>query len=200
MNMEEKAKLFDKQAKRYDKRRRKKSFDHKYRKRLLEAAKGKVLELSVGAGVNFQFYPEGVEVTAVDISAGMLEKAEEAAQESRLPCQLIQSDVESLHFEAGLFDTAVSTLSLCAYEHPVDVLTKLSSWVKPEGHILLLEHGISSFALYAWLQNRLDAYQYKKVGCHANRDILDIVRQSGIQIEKRESLFLNSVHLIWARS
>jgi len=69
-------KLYDKQAAQYERlRKKKKSFDDKWRKRLLSFAKGKILEVSVGAGANFKFYPIDAEVTAVDISADMIEKA-----------------------------------------------------------------------------------------------------------------------------
>ena len=83
MEKNELIRLHDKQAKQYDKIRRKKiSFDRKWRRRLLSFAKGKILEVSVGAGENFKFYPVKVDITAVDISEAMIEKAMEAATDS----------------------------------------------------------------------------------------------------------------------
>jgi len=128
MEKNELIRLYDKQANQYDKlRRRKKTFDQKWRKQLLSFAKGKILEVSVGAGANFKFYPAEVEVIAVDISAEMLDKAKDAARDSRVKATFINTAVENLHFESESFDTIVSTLSLCAYHDPVHVLKLFES-------------------------------------------------------------------------
>lgn len=116
MNKDKIIRTFDKQAKIYEKRRRKRS-ERKWREKLLSHAKGKVLEVAVGAGANFHFYPQEVEVTAVDFSEGMLKKAKEAAIEEGIEAHFILSDVESLSFEDNSFDTVISTLSLCGYEY-----------------------------------------------------------------------------------
>lgn len=187
--------LFDRQAQSYEKRRKNLQLASE-RRRLLRHATGKVLEVSVGAGNNFPFYPSDVHVTAVDFSSKMIEKAAEAAKEYSLSCELVISDVESLDFSENSFDTVVSTLSLCAYENPNQVLSNLQLWLKPGGKILLLEHGISSNPIYAWLQHRLDRLSVKFVGCHQDRDILKMVREAGIIIEQMEQMMLHSVVLI----
>ncbi|MFC4411420.1 class I SAM-dependent methyltransferase [Chungangia koreensis] len=164
---------------------------------MVETATGKVLEVSVGAGNNFPFYPVDVHVTAVDFSQKMIEKAKEAAEEYGVECEFLVSDVENLMFQENTFDTVVSTLSLCAYKDPEEVLKQMKSWVKPNGNILLLEHGLSSKQPYAWLQNRLDGLSVKFIGCHQNRDILKMVDHSGIEIRQMEKMMLNSVFLIY---
>ena len=77
MNRNQLIRIFDKQANIYEKRRKDQS-QAKWREKLLSSAKGKVLEVAVGAGANFQYYPSGVEVTAVDFSGEMLKKAKAA--------------------------------------------------------------------------------------------------------------------------
>lgn len=191
--------LFDKQARKYAKRRHKQSFDVKWRRTLLQSARGRILEVAVGAGVNFQFYPKSAEVTAVDLSPAMLEEAGEAADEYGIQADLIASDIEDLTFPPASFDTVISTLALCAYPNPVRVLNLFNRWCKEDGHVLLLEHGISSSRPIAWIQNKIDPWQVKKVGCHANREILKIVSDSDLVVEKRESHFRESIHLIWAK-
>ncbi|MNJ43492.1 putative methyltransferase YcgJ [compost metagenome] len=187
--------IFDRQAKSYEKRRKKMQLAGE-RSKLLRYATGKVLEVSVGAGNNFPFYPKGVHVTAVDFSPKMIEKAEEAAAECGIDCELFVSDVESLEFPENTFDTIVSTLSLCAYQRPDEVLSKMKAWVKTGGKILLFEHGISTNRTYSWFQNRLDGLSVKLLGCHQNRDILQMVNDAGIVIEHMERMMLNSVILI----
>lgn len=187
--------IFNRQAKSYEKRRRKLQ-QAEERSRLLKHAAGRVLEVSVGAGNNFPFYPKGVHVTAVDFSPLMIEKAKEAAKEYGVECEFVVSDVRNLMFLEDTFDTVVSTLSLCAYDDPEEILTKMKYWVKPNGNILLLEHGLSGNRPYAWLQNRLDGLSVKFIGCHQNRDILKMVHQAKIEIRHIEKMMLNSVFLI----
>ena len=199
MEKNELVSLYDKQAKQYDKLRKKKmSFDRKWRKRLLSFAKGKILEVSVGAGANFKFYPAGIDITAVDISEAMIEEAREAAADSGITVTFITSAVEDLNFEQESFDTIVSTLSLCAYNDPVHVLKLFNRWCRKNGLILLLEHGVSKYELVHWVQNKFDNFQYRKIGCHANRDILQIVKDSGLKINMCERKLFGIIYLVCA--
>lgn len=126
MNTEKLIRKFDKQAKIYEMRRRKQS-EKKWREKLIRCAKGRVLEVGVGAGANFHFYPKDVEVTAVDFSKEMLSRAKEAAAESGIQAEFTLSDVESLSFPDDSFDTIVSTLTFCGYEDPHRVLSIFKS-------------------------------------------------------------------------
>lgn len=71
--------LFDKQAVQYDKNRENPT-QARWRKKLLSHARGEVLELAVGAGANFPFYPPEIKLTAADFSEMMIEKAQLAAK------------------------------------------------------------------------------------------------------------------------
>lgn len=193
-------KLYDRQAEKYGRlRKKKKSFDHSWRKELLQKARGQVLELSVGAGANFRFYPREVSVTAVDVSAAMIEKAKEAAREEGRAVQFICSAVEDLQLPPNSYDTIVSTLSLCAYDDPVKVAQRFGEWCKPGGRILLMEHGLARPKVVQWIQNRLDPFQLRHVGCHANRDILQIVREANLNVVKAERKMLGIFYLIEAK-
>ncbi|WP_164985078.1 class I SAM-dependent methyltransferase [Ammoniphilus sp. CFH 90114] len=197
MSSERAIRIFDKQANSYEKRRKKLQHAAE-RSRLLRHAEGKVLEVSVGAGNNFAFYPKGVQVVAADFSIKMIEKARVAAEDYDVDCEFFVSDVENLDFEENTFDTIVSTLSLCAYQHPEFVLQQFQKWAKPEAKVLLFEHGISTNSPYAWLQNRLDGLSMRLIGCHQNRDILQLMNNAGLQVDHLERMFLGSVYLIQA--
>ncbi|GAA0317099.1 class I SAM-dependent methyltransferase [Bacillus carboniphilus] len=198
MSNEKLVRIFDKQAKTYERRRRQRA-DRKPRENLIPFAKGKVLEVAVGAGANFPYYPTGVEVTGVDFSGEMLGKARVAAREEGVSADFIQSDVETLSFPEHSFDTIVSTLSMCGYEDPVKILNLFNKWCKPGGQILLLEHGISSNRLLGSIQTLLNPVYRRFVGCHFNRDIVQLLQQSDIQIDKIEHQMLGIMHKIWAK-
>ncbi|MFL1673743.1 class I SAM-dependent methyltransferase [Paenibacillus dendritiformis] len=190
--------IFDRQANQYDKKREG-SKVKQWRQQLLGDAKGEVLELAVGAGANFPFYPPGVKVTAADFSAAMLEKAQRAALEHRLNVRFICADIEELDFAVHSFDTVVSTLSMCSYDQPRMVLDKIARWCRPDGLILLMEHGISSNRALSAVQRALNPLLYRTYGCHHTRDIQGLVRQAGLDLVRTDSYWLDMVQLIWAR-
>ncbi|WNS44696.1 class I SAM-dependent methyltransferase [Paenibacillus sp. MMS20-IR301] len=198
MDKQKLIRIFDKQARQYDGKREDPS-QQRWRKQLISHAKGDVLELAVSIGANFPFYPREVRITAADFSEAMLTKARQAAQRYQLNADCICADIEELDFPAHSFDTVVSTLSMCSYKHPLEVLSKLNRWCKPGGTILLMEHGISSKFMVAIALKALNPLLYRIYGCHHTRDILGLVRESGMQIDKTEAYWQNMVHLIWAK-
>ncbi len=191
--------VFDKQADTWDRRRKKRTLDTKWREKLLGDAKGRVLEVAVGAGGNFQFYKRNVQVTALDFSPMMIGKARRAAEEYGIQTEFHVGDIETVELPERTFDTVVSTLSMCAYAEPLRVLQQMNRWCADDGHLLLLEHGTSSVLPLTWLQNLLDPLQVRTIGCHANRDILGLVSHSPLVIEQHESHLFGMFHLIWAR-
>ncbi|WP_379151154.1 class I SAM-dependent methyltransferase [Paenibacillus sp. sgz5001063] len=189
--------IFDKQATQYEKKTGDPS-QQRWREHLLSHAKGEVLEIAVGAGANFPYYPPGVKVTATDFSEAMIGKAERAANQHRVDVHFICSDIEEMDFPDHSFDTIISTLSFCSYDNPLMVLNKIKRWCKPDGQILLLEHGISSKLTVSVAQKALNPLLYRIYGCHHTRNIPEMIRESGLAINKSESYWLNMVHLIWA--
>lgn len=191
-------KKFDKQANRYNKHREK-DRTSKYRQKIFRNIEGKVLEVGIGVGLNFPFYNKDVELTGVDFSPEMLKRAQDAAIEYPFTATFIQADVEAIEFPENAFDTIVSSGTLCGYENPLKVLNSFQKWCKPDGRILLLEHGISSNKPLMWLQKSFDPLAVKIAGCHADRDISGIVRSSKLQLVREERYLAGNVYLIWAK-
>lgn len=197
MRVERQVRIFNKQAKMYDKKRMKQELGD-LRARLLSGARGRVLELGVGAGANFPYYRPDVELTAVDFSPAMIEKALAANDlHYGLHVSFIVGDVEELSLPEQSFDTVVSTLSLCAYRNPDKVLINLSRWCKPEGQVLLIEHGLSASKAISFAQRMLDPLAYRLVGCHHNRDIRGLVQAAPLQIDKAERYMAGMLHVLW---
>lgn len=169
-----------------------------WRHKLLQHAEGKVLELAVGAGANFQYYPSNVKVTAIDFSPEMIKKAKQAAEMERIQTNFILSDIEGLEFPENSFDTIVSTLSFCGYEDPVKMFNQLSRWCKPTGQVLLMEHGISSNAVLSFGQKLINPIHVRLIGCHQKRDIVRLIQDSDLSIQKAENHWKSIFHLIWA--
>ncbi|SDJ06288.1 class I SAM-dependent methyltransferase [Natribacillus halophilus] len=199
MNRSKLIRKFDRQARVYEKQRNMNMLGD-WRHKLLQRADGDVLELAVGAGANFSYYPPDVNVLAVDFSPGMLDKAKEATEQSRLrQVTFKQADIETLDFPDDSIDTIVSTLSFCGYEQPMQMLNKVNRWCKPSGQVLLLEHGASLNPALSFIQKSVDPLSHRIVGCHMDRDILGLVEASDLYMDMAESHWRGIFHLIWAR-
>src|SRR5689334_14767780 len=163
-----------------------KILEQEYRRQLLSHARGSILEMGVGTGDNFKHYPLGSQVTATDVSARIIEKAKLEAAERDLNASFIVSPVEQLHFEMERFDTIVSTFTLCAYENPSGVLAQMRSWCKQDGIILVMEYGLSQNGFVSWVQRKIGPAHYRRTGYHIDKDMLNLVSASGLQIKKME--------------
>ncbi|MCJ8014940.1 class I SAM-dependent methyltransferase [Paenibacillus sp. KQZ6P-2] len=190
---------FDKQSAMYEESTRKRMMG-KWRKKLLQGVQGDVLEIAVGAGANFPYYEmDKVRLTAVDFSPMMLQRARRIANELHMQVHFIESDIEALDFQEHSFDCVVSTLSLCGYDDPEQVLRNISRWCKPGGRVYLLEHGLGKNPVLKSAQRLLNPVARKMSGCHWNRNIEQLVTSSGLRIERMERYWNGMIHLIWAR-
>jgi ubiquinone/menaquinone biosynthesis C-methylase UbiE len=169
------------------------------RRQLLQGATGKVLEIAVGTGKNLSHYSKDCEITAVDMSTGMLAVARKHSEELGRNIGFQTMDAEALAFPDRSFDTVVSSLSLCTFPNPVAAVREMARVCQPEGRILLLEHGRSDREwLGQWMDRRADRHA-KRVGCRWNRHPLDIVQHAGLTLIKAKRTFLGIMYQIEAK-
>lgn len=91
------------------------------------------------------------------------------------------------------FDTVIQTMGLCSLSDPVAFLKHLGEITEPErGQILLLEHGRSH---YGWVNKLLDDLapaHANQHGCWWNRDIGQIIEQSGLEVVESQRWHLGT--------
>jgi len=165
------------------------------RRRLMAQSEGRILEVGAGTGANFTFYPTQADVTAVDLSPGMLAKARR-----RRPGQaLAVMDAGALAFPDNSFDTVVSTLATCTFPDPAQALREMARVCRAGGRILLLEHGRSSWPVLARFQDRTAPAHARQLGCWWNRDPGAAVEQAGLTIVSASRSALGIVYLFELR-
>lgn len=170
------------------------------RRKLLSKASGKILEVACGTGQNLPLFAAGSEITAVDLSPKMLEVARVNADKQGLNVNLAVMDAEKLEFPDGSFDTVVSTLSTCTFPDPIKVLQEIKRVCRPNGLILLLEHGHSDLPWLARYQDRHEYQHYEDhAGCRWNQNPLDLIRAAGISVLKSKRSILGMYHSVEAR-
>jgi len=169
------------------------------RKKLLSKATGKVLDVACGTGQNLLLFAPNSEITAVDLSPKMLELARANAIKFGLNVNFAVMNAEKLEFADGSFDTVVSTLSTCTFPNPIKALQEIKRVCRPDGLILLLEHGHSNLPWIARYQDRNEYQHYQDhAGCRWNQDPLDLVQSAGLKILKSKRSILGMFHSIEA--
>jgi phosphatidylethanolamine/phosphatidyl-N-methylethanolamine N-methyltransferase len=110
--------------------------------KLLEAKPGdRILEVGVGTGLNLPLYPRDCDVTGVDISEGMLRKAEERVRTLGMGrAKLMVMDGSRLQFPDNSFDRVIATYVISAVPDPVKTLLEMRRVCKPSGHLVILNH------------------------------------------------------------
>jgi len=163
------------------------------REKVVPAAEGRVLEIGMGAGPNLEFYdPAKVShVYGLEPSAGMRRKATKALAASPVAVELIDLPGEEIPLDDDSVDTVLLTYTLCTIPGAVEALKGMRRVLKPGGKLLFCEHGAAPDESVAKWQRRLEPI-WKPIGggCHLTRDIPDLIRQGGFEIEKMEADYI----------
>ncbi len=160
-----------------------------YRRRALDAAFGKVLEIGFGTGLNLPYYPETVsEICAVDPERMLAKRVARRIAASSIPVNFFQLDASGrLPFAAATFDSIVTTFTLCSIEQLEPAFAEMRRVLKPEGVYAFFEHGLSDEPQTAKRQQRYNPIQKLiGVGCNMNRRIDLLIEQGGFEITNLE--------------
>jgi ubiquinone/menaquinone biosynthesis C-methylase UbiE len=173
-------------------------FTGRFRRRQFGDAEGRVLDVACGTGTNFPYLPVSVDLVGIDISAEMLANAREELDRLGLDGSLHRMDARALDFPDDSFDTVVSAFSTCTFPDPVGALREMRRVCRPDGRVLLLEHGRSDVAPVSRFQDwRADAH-YEKRGCRWNQDPVEHVHEAGLPVVETRRALLGMVTSIEA--
>lgn len=166
------------------------------RRELLQQAAGNALEVAVGTGKTLPYYPPSCQITAVDVSPAMLALARKRATRLGRHVTFQVMDAEHLAFPDNHFHTVVDTLAVCTFPHPVAALREMARVCKPDGRLLLLEHGRSDRSWLGQWQDRRAVRHATKLGCWWNRKPLALVHQAGLQPLTTRRAFFGIFHVM----
>jgi ubiquinone/menaquinone biosynthesis C-methylase UbiE len=159
-----------------------------HRRRALAHARGRVLEIGGGTGVNLQYYGPGVEELVItEPEEPMAKRLERKLAATSLPAKVLRAPAESLPVEDDSFDYVVSTLVLCTVNDQARALDEVRRVLKPGGQLLFMEHVHAEDPKLARWQDRLQPLQGRiGHGCHCNRATEDSIQAAGFTIAEIE--------------
>jgi ubiquinone/menaquinone biosynthesis C-methylase UbiE len=149
-------------------------------------ARGDVLEVAVGTGLNLPFYPPGVALTGLDLSPAMLAVARDRAAELGRPVTLGEGNAEVLPFPDASFDTVVCTLGLCGIPDDRAAIAEMYRVLRPGGQALLLDHVGAPNRLLRGAQRLLELITVPLVADHQTRRPLPLLVEAGFGIGHSE--------------
>jgi ubiquinone/menaquinone biosynthesis C-methylase UbiE len=154
-----------------------------YRRRIVPQARGRVLEIGIGSGLNLPLYGGAVQaIYGIDPSNRLLHRA---GRQQAAEAELVEASAEALPFADASFDTVVTTWTLCTIPHVVAALAEMRRVLRPDGRLLFAEHGLAPDRGVARWQHRLTpCWSYFAGGCHLDRKIDDAIRAAGFRIER----------------
>lgn len=163
------------------------------REKVVPRARGKVLEVGLGSGLNLPYYDADKvsKVWGLDPSSEMIGMAEKRVEAVGFDVELVLSAVEEISLEDKSVDTVLVTYTLCTIADVDRAIKQMARVLKPDGELLFCEHGLSPDIGVRRLQNCINPI-WKRVGggCHLNRDIPGLIEQGGFRIRGMSEAYI----------
>ena len=170
----------------------------KLRPGVINAALGVVLEIGAGSGHNFSLYKNISKLYALEPSKELSDMAQKRTSNLTFPVEFLSASAEQIPLPNESVDTVVSTWTLCSIPRPEKALKEITRVLRPKGHFVFIDHGISPKFFIRILQHVLTPFvKYFTGNCHLNRDIRKLIRTSGFNIQKLEQFHEKSKPLIY---
>jgi SAM-dependent methyltransferase len=176
------------------------------RRELLGGARGAVLEIGAGTGLNLRHYGGGLErLVLAEPSGPMRARIDAGRGPEGVETQVVAAPAEQLPFADGSFDTVVSTLVLCTVGDPRRALSEVARVLRPGGQLLFLEHVRAEKGWRRWLQQRsVRPWAAFADGCRCDRPTLEtmesLMRVEQVQRARWRGMPAIVKPLVWGRA
>lgn len=171
----------------------------KQREKIVHRARGDVLEIGFGGGLNLPYYDRGNvrKVFGLEPSEGMRRSAEPVIEASDIDVELIDLPGEEIPLDDNAVDSVLVTYTLCTIPDAPAALQGMRRVLKPGGRLFFCEHGRApDKPVHRW-QNRLNGiWRVFSGGCNINRDIPALIQQAGFTIEDDNRMYIPGIRAL----
>ncbi len=160
---------------------------------LIPQARGRVLEVGIGSGLNLAYYnaQHTSHICGLDPSPEMNRMARQRAAAISISVELVALSAERIEADDHSFDTVVSTFTLCTIPDSVAALREMRRVLKPGGSLLFCEHGQAPDAsVHRWQDRLTPLWKSLAGGCHLNRNIPELLVEGGFGVQSMEASYL----------
>jgi phosphatidylethanolamine/phosphatidyl-N-methylethanolamine N-methyltransferase len=161
----------------------------KHAVQLLNKSSGTVLEVGVGTGLSLGDYSSHLQITGIDLSPEMLDKAREkvAAENLTNVRGLHEMDAGDLQFPDGHFDTTVAMYVMTVVPEPEKVMRELCRVTKPGGQVMLVNHFSQDEGMRGWIERRMAPFA-ELIGWRPVFDVSRVMVCDELKLVERQSL------------
>ena len=165
----------------------------KQRLKVVPKARGRVLEIGLGAGHNIPLYVANQvdSVIGVDPCEVSWQLAQARVAQVAFPVEFVAGSAEAVPLEDNSVDSVLLTFALCTIPDPMAALAEAARVMRPGGELVFCEHARAPDESVRRWQNRVNPL-WKRLagGCHLNRDIIGLLTESGFALSHVEQMYL----------
>ena len=163
------------------------------REKVVPRARGRVLEVGIGSGLNLPFYDSAKvsKVWGLDPAPEMIRMAERAARSLPFEVEFIGLPGDEIPFEDNSIDTVLVTYTLCTIPDTAPALRQMRRVLRPGGELIFCEHGAAPDRTVRRWQDRLNPI-WKRLGggCNLNRRIPALIEEGGFRIKSLDAMYI----------
>ncbi|MDX1682919.1 MAG: class I SAM-dependent methyltransferase [Phycisphaeraceae bacterium] len=143
----------------------------------------RVLDLGAGTGMTLPHYPDDVTVVAVDLSEGMLRKAQTRCREQNLTnCHLAIADALHPPLAERSFDHILISHTVSVVSKPARLMQWAARLIKPGGRVVVLNHFRSPNPMVGWFEKVLNPL-FVKIGWRSDLTFEESMRGVNLEVE-----------------
>jgi phosphatidylethanolamine/phosphatidyl-N-methylethanolamine N-methyltransferase len=140
-----------------------------------------MLEVGVGSAINASMYPRNIQVTGIDLSGKMLEKAyERLARKGIRNVSLFEMDAANMKFADSSFDIVYAPYLISVVPDPIAVVREMRRVCRPGGRIVILNHFRSPNPLLAWVERAISPFTVH-IGFKSDLDLPAFLAQAELR-------------------
>lgn len=165
------------------------------RKKVVPLAKGKILDIGIGSGLNIPFYDlsKTDKIYGYDPSSELIKIAKKMAVKKNISIEFLLCGAEDIPLPNNSIDTVLITYSMCTIPEVLKANYEMLRVLKPDGRLIFCEHGLAPDKSVAKWQKRINPVWGKIAGgCNLDRDIPNLISSSGFKILSIEEMYLPS--------